>query len=121
MKNVLLVDDNKVFVDLLSYSLKKKHLNILCAYSVDEAIEKISKFKFDLICSDFEMGTKNGLELLEYLRRLRNDVQFIMLTGNDSNDLINKVERMNGIFMDKTTPNLVNEIIKEIKEKVINE
>lgn len=63
------------------------------------------------------MGSKNGLELLEYLRRLGNDVKFIMLTGNDSNDLIRKVEAMNGIFLDKVTSNLVSKIVMKIREK----
>ena len=111
-----MVDDNKEFIDLLSYALKKKNINVISSYSVDEAIEKISKIKFDLICSDYEMGSKNGLDLLRYLRRLKNDVKFIMLTGTDSNDLICKVEAMNGIFMDKAIPNLVSEIVMEVKE-----
>ena len=114
MKSILLVDDNHDFLDILSYALREKKINIILAYNAEDAINNLKKIKFDLICSDYEMGERNGLELLAYLRENNNSTKFIMLTGHNDLDLQKKVEFKNGIFIDKTTPDLVNKIIKNL-------
>lgn len=85
MINILLVDDNKDFLNIVSNCLKYKNLNIniMLSYNVEEALHKIDKNEIDLVCSDYDMGNKNGLDLLKYLRNSNNNVKFIMLTGND--------------------------------------
>ncbi len=112
MKNILLVDDDYDFLKILSYTLKKENINIILAYNVDDGINKINEIKFDLICSDYQMGEKNGLDLLKYLRNNNNSTKFVMLTGYDDYTLEKEVKSRNGIFIKKTTSNLKNTIIK---------
>lgn len=116
MINLLLVDDNKDFLNIVSNCLKYKmlNINIMLSYNVEEALNKIEKNEVDLICSDYDMGNTNGLELLKYLRNNENNVKFIMLTGNDDFELKSEVENLNGIFMEKGNGNIVNIIKEEI-------
>lgn len=101
MKKILLVDDNKDFLNHLSYFFKNKKVDVTLSYSADEALNNIRQKDFDLICSDYNMGDTNGLDLLKELRKNNNDVKFIMLTGDDSSELQYQVEKLNGIFLDK--------------------
>lgn len=110
MKCILLVDDNHDFLDILSYALKKAKINVVLADSVNEAIYKINNIKFDLICSDYEMEGKNGLDLLKHLRESNINTKFIMLTGKEDFTLQKEVEIRNAIFLNKATSNLVNNI-----------
>lgn len=111
MKCVLLVDDNYDFLTILSYALKKEKINVVFSASVNDAIKKINSIQFDLICSDYEMGEKNGLDLLKHLRENNNKTKFIMLTGREDFYLQNEVEKRNAIFLKKSTSNLVNYIL----------
>lgn len=114
MKRILLVDDSKSFLDALSDSLNHKGIKVSVAYSADEALKKINEIQFDLICSDYDMGEKNGLDLLNELRRQDNQVKFIMLTGNDSSKLQDIVESKNALFFDKTNLEFINIIQREL-------
>ncbi len=114
MSSILLVDDDQSFLEILACALKNKGINSVLASGVDEAIDLINKIKFDLICSDYEMGEKNGLDLLKHLRKEYNTTKFIMLTGHDDSKLQYEVECNNGIFLEKLQPELVNKIINEL-------
>ncbi len=115
MNSILLVDDDQNFLEILSSALKNKGINTVLASGVDEALNLINKIKFDLICSDYEMGQKNGLDLLKYLRKEYNTTKFIMLTGHDDSKLQYEVECNKGIFLAKGQFGLVNTIINELK------
>ncbi len=116
MATILLVDDNSTFREALSYALKSKNINVITASCVDEAIDKLKKIKFDLIISDYDIGSNSGLSILKYLRNNNENVKFIMLTGKDSSELKYKVEKEEGIFLDKSNLNL----LKIIKEEISN-
>ena len=80
----------------------------------EEALENIKKIKFDLIISDYDMGNSNGLSILKYLRENNINTKFIMLTGSDSSELKEQVERLNAIFLDKGNFELLKIIRNEI-------
>lgn len=111
---ILLADDNKTFLDLLSQSLKKETLKIITSSCVNDALDNIRKIKFDLIISDYDMGDSNGLSILKYLRENDINTKFIMLTGSSSSELKEQVEKLNGIFLDKANFELLKIIRSEI-------
>ncbi len=51
------------------------------ACCVDEALKKLSTWKYDAIISDYEMPQKNGLDFLKELRSQKNDIPFVLFTG----------------------------------------
>ncbi len=118
MATILLIDDNSTFLEALHYALKSKSINVITATCVKDALDILKKIKFDLIISDYEMGSDNGLSILKFLRNNNDNVKFIMLTGNDSSNLQYEVEKEKGIFLDKGNLNLLK-IIKNILENKI--
>lgn len=116
IKTILLVDDNKAFIELLSSILRRDSLKIITAYCQDEALDKIKNLQFDLIISDYDLGNGNGLSILEYLREHNINTKFIMLTGIDNSELKEQVIKLKGIFLDKGSFELLKTIQNEIVE-----
>ena len=80
---VLLVDDEKDFVDSLCQRLQIRDFEVETVLSGDDALELIRKEKdFDVIVLDVLMPGKDGIETLKEIKKLKPLVQIIMLTGN---------------------------------------
>ncbi len=84
-KNILLVDDNPLFLKLLSQAFVKAGFACYCAHSAQEALLYLQNNKPDVILSDYEMPETNGLD---FRRRVLNidslrDIPFMFLTGFD--------------------------------------
>ncbi|HOJ85480.1 MAG TPA: response regulator, partial [Elusimicrobiales bacterium] len=58
--NILIVDDDKSFLELLSRFFKNKNFIVYSAENVKEALKIISTKKVDMILSDVEMPGING-------------------------------------------------------------
>jgi PAS domain S-box-containing protein len=79
---VLLVDDDACFLKASKQCLETQgHFQIDTASSVDEAMGKMKKAKYDVVVSDHQMPGKNGLQFLKELREKDNTVPFIIFTG----------------------------------------
>lgn len=76
---VLVVDDERSMVALVSAALEILGIQVLPAYSVDEARRLLDPLP-DLALIDVNLGATSGFELLEELRR-RSSMPIIMLTG----------------------------------------
>lgn len=81
---ILVVDDSKLIVKTILLMLKKAgYADLDSAGSVNEALYKIKKDKFDLIISDWKMPELTGIDLLKYLRKNSStkNIPFIMATA----------------------------------------
>ena len=67
---VLVVDDNKVNVKVLSAYLKKFDINADVAFSGDESIEAVKNKEYDLILMDHMMPGMDGVEATGIIRSL---------------------------------------------------
>jgi PAS domain S-box-containing protein len=59
----------------------RRPFQVETAVSVEEAMEKMKKKKYDAIVCDYVMPGKNGLQFLKELRDCGNKIPFIMFTG----------------------------------------
>jgi PAS domain S-box-containing protein len=79
---VLLVDDDSGFLRITKQCLEMgQDLLVDTALSVDEALTKLEKEKYDVVVSDYQMPEKDGLEFLKDLRRREDTIPFVMFTG----------------------------------------
>ncbi len=78
---ILLVDDEKQFVDTLSERLEMRGFSARVAYSGEEALEKV-KMPTDVIVLDLRMPGMDGFEVLKAVKKSNPDVQVIILTGH---------------------------------------
>ncbi|MGE6256497.1 response regulator transcription factor [Heyndrickxia sporothermodurans] len=80
MKNILVVDDEREIVNLISIYLQNDGFHVLKAYNGVEALELIKQEQVDLMILDIMMPEMDGIELCRKIRE-RNQVPIIMLSA----------------------------------------
>ena len=87
-KNILIVDDDKRLRELLKDYLSEKNLEIYLSGDYDEAKDILSIGIFDLIILDRMMPSGDGIELIEFIKKL-SSTPIIMLTamGGDNDKI----------------------------------
>ena len=88
-KKVLVVDDEKLIVKGIKFSLQQDGMEVDCAYDGEEALEKIRENPFDIILLDVMLPKLNGFEVCQQIRDF-SDVPIIMLTakGDDMDKIL---------------------------------
>ncbi|KAB0683018.1 ActR/PrrA/RegA family redox response regulator transcription factor [Aureimonas leprariae] len=80
-RSLLLVDDDKPFLQRLGRALEQRGFNVTTADSVAEGVAAIRAGAPAYAVVDMRLGDGNGLDVLEALRRVRDDARMIVLTG----------------------------------------
>ncbi len=82
---ILLIDDEKEFLDFMLKGLLPSGYEVLTAEDGDAGLIKARMFRPDMIICDVKMPIKNGFEVLSQIRKdpSFNRVPFIMLTAVD--------------------------------------
>lgn len=88
-KRVLVVDDEKLIVKGLRFSLEQDDMEVDCAYDGEEALVKAQNNKYDIILLDIMLPKLTGLEVCQQIREF-SDVPIIMLTakGEDMDKIL---------------------------------
>lgn len=86
---VLVVDDEKLIVKGLKFSLEQDGFSVDCAYDGEEALEKARAKEFDIILLDIMLPKLSGMEVCQQIREYSN-VPIIMLTakGDDMDKIM---------------------------------
>jgi DNA-binding NtrC family response regulator len=85
-KNIklLLVDDEKRFVEVLFKRLNKRNIDVTTAFSGTEGIQALRKVDFDVAILDLKMEDMDGLEVLKIFKKMYPKMEVIILTGHES-------------------------------------
>ncbi|HSR49401.1 MAG TPA: sigma-54 dependent transcriptional regulator [Acidobacteriota bacterium] len=84
--NVLLVDDDKNFLRVLTHHVQEfGHRPAACS-SGRVALERLHEEPFDVVITDLKMPQMDGLELLKAVHQLDPDIPVIVLTAHGSID-----------------------------------
>lgn len=79
---VLLVDDEKDFIETLAQRLEVRGFDVQTALDGDEALSLIKAHEFDVVVLDVLMPGKDGVEVLKEIKQSKPLLQVIMLTGH---------------------------------------
>jgi DNA-binding NtrC family response regulator len=79
---ILLVDDEKDFVEMLTLRLEEIGEEVLQAYSGQESLEKMKDAEVDVVILDIKMPGMDGIETLQEIKKRYPLVEVIMLTGH---------------------------------------
>ncbi len=82
MEKVLLVDDEKDFLETMSERMRARDMNVTTTTSPTEALKKVQEESYDAIILDLMMPEMDGLETLKELKKKNPDIQVILLTGH---------------------------------------
>ncbi len=96
-KNLLVVEDNEINMEIIKAILERTHVRITCAWDAEEAIDIFSKSQeghFDLILMDIQLPGMNGYEATRTIRCMeRKDALSIPIMAMTANAFSQDVER----------------------------
>ena len=79
---VLIVDDEQDFREILTKKLNKRELDCEVAADGEIALKMFKPGKFDVVILDIKMPGKNGIEVLQEIKKIDPMAAVIMLTGH---------------------------------------
>ena len=79
-KKVLVVDDEKLIVKGIRFSLEQDGMEVTCAYDGEEALRLAREQKFDMILLDIMLPKLSGTEVCQQIREF-SGVPIVMLTA----------------------------------------
>ena len=83
---VLLVDDEKQFVQTLSERLQLRDMGTAVAYDGESALKLIARDEPEVMVLDLMMPGIDGIEVLKQVKQTRPEVEVIILTGHGSDE-----------------------------------
>lgn len=88
-KRVLVVDDEKLIVKGIRFSLLQEGFEVDCAYDGEEALEKAKNNEYDVILLDVMLPKLDGFEVCQQIREF-SEIPIIMLTakGDDMDKIL---------------------------------
>lgn len=88
-QRILVVDDEKVIVKGIRFSLEQDGMEVDCAYDGEEALNLAKQNKYDMILLDVMLPKMTGFEVCQQIREFSN-VPIVMLTakGDDMDKIL---------------------------------
>lgn len=84
---VLIVDDEKVILDLTAIILKNRGYQVFTAQSAQEGLDTIGRERPELVLLDYMMPNMDGLTALKEIKRSYPETYVIMFTGKGSEEI----------------------------------
>ena len=88
-RKVLVVDDEKLIVKGIRFSLEQDGMDVDCAYDGEEALKLIRENKYNIILLDVMLPKLDGFQVCQQVREF-SDVPIVMLTakGEDMDKIL---------------------------------
>jgi len=83
---VLLVDDEKEFVNSLAERLRIRDMDVSVAFSGEDALGQLDEFNFDVVILDVNMPGISGIDTLKEIKKKNPITEVLMLTGQGTID-----------------------------------
>lgn len=120
-EKVLLVDDERDFLEVLSERMEARGMEVSTAESAQEALAQVEGGAFDAIVLDLMMPGMDGIEALKVIKQKNPEAQVILLSGHAT--LEKGIEAMKlgaADFLEKPADlNLLTEKIKKAQANKI--
>jgi DNA-binding NtrC family response regulator len=86
MANILVIDDEKSIRSTLKDILEHEGFSVELASNGQEGIDLFSNSQFDAVLCDIKMPGMDGIEVLEKIQTITNEVPVIMISGHGTID-----------------------------------
>ena len=88
-KRVLVVDDEKLIVKGIRFSLEQDGMEVDCAYDGEEALKMVKEREYDIVLLDVMLPKLTGFEVCQQIREF-SSVPVVMLTakGDDMDKIL---------------------------------
>jgi DNA-binding NtrC family response regulator len=81
---VLIVDDEKDFVEMLSLRLNEMGETVMAVYNGQDCLDTLGENEIDVVVLDIKMPGMDGIEVLQEIKRRFPIIEVVMLTGHGS-------------------------------------
>ena len=117
---VLVVDDEDDLLELVRYNLAKDGYDVECVGSGEQALQSARTNPPDLVVLDLMMPKISGLDLLQQIRSVDDDIAVIILTGYPSIETASaSIQHEVSAYIHKPfTPQEFREVIARIAKKI---
>jgi CheY-like chemotaxis protein len=112
---VLIVDDEKDFLDIIAERILARGMDVSTATSAEDALNMVEEESFDVIILDFMMPALDGFKALKLIKAKRPDVQIIVLTGNVPEEKRMEAKALGALDVIEKPPDL-KDLIQKIKK-----
>ncbi len=82
--NLLIVDDEQEFREMTIKRLNKRDFCCYGAENGEEALEQVDQKDIDVVLLDVKMPGMDGIMTLKEIKRMKPDIEVVMLTGHAS-------------------------------------
>ena len=117
MARILIVDDEKNLLEVLSIMLAQEGYNVTTSTGGKEVFEILENNEFDMVITDIKMPIISGLDVLRFVKESSPDTVVIMITAFASHETA--VETMKAGAYDYITKPFNNDRIKLIIKKAL--
>ncbi|MBP7795133.1 MAG: sigma-54-dependent Fis family transcriptional regulator, partial [Candidatus Saccharicenans sp.] len=84
MDSILIIDDEKSLLDVLSLMFKKEGYEVKTATSGADALDILTNNAVDLVITDIRMPHLSGMEILKYVKENQSETPVIVITAYGS-------------------------------------
>jgi DNA-binding NtrC family response regulator len=92
------VDDDKIFRDVLKHLCESMNCEVVTAADGQEAFELIHKQEFTIVISDVRMPNMSGVTLLEAIEKNGYDIPVIIMSGY-TDYTADEIDQRNGVVL----------------------
>jgi CheY-like chemotaxis protein len=120
LPKLLLVDDEREFVQTLSERLLIRDMGSAVAYDGESALDMVNEDEPEVMILDLKMPGIDGIEVLRQVKQKRPEIEVIILTGHGSeNDRKTCMELGAFAYLQKPVDiNLLSDTLRKAKEKM---
>jgi len=121
--SILIVDDDKTTTSILNHMLNPYADIILTAADGIEGLARFKEFSPDIILSDINMPRMNGLEMVEKIRKIDENVKIAIFTDFENRDILLKAielgvnQFLSKPFASKSFSKTIQQLYTEVVEK----
>jgi CheY-like chemotaxis protein len=81
MTTVLVVEDDQMFARAVGADLRHQGLDVSIVHTVADALDRVSKHKFDVLLTDLRLGAQDGIDLLAALRDVSPQTRAVLMSA----------------------------------------
>lgn len=81
MPNILVVDDDVAFCNMLKGFLERQKFSVLHSFGLEDALKKLEETTFAILLTDLRLPNGSGLELLDMVKSKQPNCQVVVMTG----------------------------------------
>jgi DNA-binding NtrC family response regulator len=78
---VILLDDEAIVCERLKHALEKCGFEVAAYTDSQEAVDRLSKDRFDVLITDLKMKKPDGLDVMNFVNRQSPSTKVVIITG----------------------------------------